>query len=218
MKYKFFLSVFLLCFAIKSNAQIVPGYQGKRTYIEYNLHFVPTLLGVNTKGSKFGVGERKSLSTWSFRHKINMNYVTKRNAEMGGSISLGNTGVLDKNSSFGTIRFTTIGFNYNRYFVRSTGALAPLGRYFKLETQYIQTANYFINHPRIDHHFAYLGAGIGSRKVFKDFFTLNLSFQSGLILPLGTSEQANTYKNDVRLRLQYHYLYEVNIGVGFLLF
>jgi hypothetical protein len=218
MKYKLLLLVLILFFVKKSEAQIVPGYQGKRTYIEYNLHFVPTLLGVSSKGNKFGIGERKSLSTWSFRHNINMNYVTKRNAEIGGSISLGNTGVLDENSSFGTIRFTTIGFNYNRYFVKSTGALAPLGRYFKLETQYIQTANYFINYPRIDHHFAYFGAGIGSRKIFKDFFVLNLSFQSGLVLPIGVAQENNMYKNDVRLRLQYHYLYEANIGIGFLLF
>jgi hypothetical protein len=214
-----FISI-ILVFSIKMNAQSVPGYQGKRTYLEYNSFLTPTLLGINVHGKKFGVGDKRSLLAFSVRHKINMNYVTKRNAEVGGSLSFGKTGVLDDNDWLGEIRFSSLGFNYNRYFIETTGALAPLGRYARVEVQYLQAASLFINEQRLDYHFAYIGGGIGNRMVISDFFTINLSFQSGLVLPLkiNNSPSHDEFRNTVRKRMQFHYLYETNIGIGVLIF
>ncbi len=201
-------------------AQRVPGYQGKRTYLEYNFLSSPVILGVTKRGNKLGIGDKRSLAAWSFRNKVNMNYVTKRNSEIGGSFSFGRTGVLDTNESLGELRFTSVGLHQNRYFVKSTGALAPLGRYFRMEAQYVQSAAFFLNEPRIDFHFAYAGAGLGTRMVFRNFVTVNLSFQSGFIIPLkfSNSDAHFEHRNTVRKRLQSFYLYETNIGIGLLLF
>jgi len=217
---KTILFILLFGFYYNANAQNVPGYQGKRTYMEYNSFAAPTLIGVNRRGNKFGIGDKRSLAAFSLRHKINMNYVTKRNSEVGGSLSLGRTGVLDANNWLGEIRFTGLGFNYNRYFVETTGALAPLGRYTRFEIQYLQAASLFINQQRLDYHFGYLGVGLGNRLVLNDFFTLNLSFQSGLVLPLkiNNSPKHDEFRNTVRKRMQFHYLYEMNIGIGVLVF
>ena len=214
------LALVLLCVQI-SKAQVVPGYQGKRTYLEYNFFAAPTILGITEQGTKFGFGAERSLSAWSMRHKFNMNYVTKRNSEVGGSISTVTTGILDSASRLGGLRFTSIGFNLNRYMVKSTGALAPLGRYFRFETQYVQAASYMVNQSRSDFHFGYIGAGIGTRTVLRDFLTVNFSFQTGFILPIGASTNSadeNFRMNEVRARMQSYYLYEANVGLGILLF
>lgn len=212
----------LVCSAA-ANAQSVPGYLGKRTYFEYNLYSAPTILGINQDGEQFGFDKDKTMGAWSFRHHFSLNYVTKRNAEIGGSISTAQTGIvsdLEENTGVGEFRFTSIGIHRNRYFVKSTGALAPLGRYFKMDLQYLQTATFFDGQPRLDHHLTYFGAGLGTRMIFKNRITVNASFQSGLLiaLPFNRTEEHQTYRPIVRKRLQQFHLYEANLGIGILLF
>ena len=203
-------------------AQNIPGYQGKRTYLEYNLHSSPTFNHVNANGEQFGFSSKsnRSILAWNVRHKFNLNYVTKRNSEIGGSISFGKTGILDENDWLGSVRFTSLGFNYNRYLVKTTGALAPLGRYIGFETQYIQIAASPVNVPRVDYHAFYLGAGIGTRRVFKDFIILNLSMQTGFAIPLNfnKSDSHLLYQEQVTGRVFNHFIYEMNVGLGILLF
>jgi hypothetical protein len=203
-------------------SQNIPGYQGKRTYLEYNLYSSPILINVDIKGEQFGISSEANTSfgAWNLRHKIDLNYVTKRNSEIGGSVNFGKTGILDENNWLGSIRFTSLGFSYNRYLVKSTGALAPLGRYVRFETQYIQLAASPVNVPRLDYHFVYFGAGIGTRRVYKDFILLNLSMQSGFTIPLTVNQSLRhqEYQPSISSRMFYHFLYEMNIGVGVLLF
>ena len=205
-----------------SYAQNIPGYQGKRTYLEYNIYSSPTFRNVNANGEKFGFSSRsnRSIFAWNVRHKFNLNYVTKRNSEIGGSISFGKTGILDDNDWLGRVQFTSLGFNYNRYLVKSTGALAPLGRYIRFESQYIQIAASPVNVPRVDYHAFYLGGGIGTRRVFNDFILLNLSMQTGFTIPLNfnKSESHLLYQGKISRRMFNHFIYEMNVGVGILLF
>lgn len=203
-------------------AQNIPGYQGKRTYIEYNIYSSPTFSNVNSNGEQFGFSaeSNRSVFAWNIRNKFNLNYVTKRNSEIGGSFNFGKTGILDKNNWLGGLRFSSLGFNYNRYLVKSTGALAPLGRYIRFETQYIQIAASPVNVPRIDYHALYFGGGIGTRRVFNDFILLNLSMQTGFTIPIGVndSESHQLYRQQVSRRMFNHFIYEMNVGVGMLLF
>jgi hypothetical protein len=213
----------ICCLIIQlADAQNIPGYQGKRTYIEYNAYSSPTFSNVNANGDQFGFSSmsNRSVFAWNLRHKLNLNYVTKRNSEIGGSISFGKTGILDQNNWLGGIRFTSLGFNYNRYLVKSTGALAPLGRYVIFETQYIQIAASPVNTPRVDYHAFYLGGGIGTRRVFNDFLILNLSMQTGFSIPLNFNKSENhlLYQKQVSRRMFNHFIYEMNAGVGILLF
>ncbi len=217
------LLLLICCLVVQLGyAQSIPGYQGKRTYLEYNVHSSPTVSNVNANGEQFGFSSssNRSIFAWNVRHKFNLNYVTKRNSEIGGSINFGKTGILDENDWLGGVRFTSLGFNYNRYLVKSTGALAPLGRYIRFETQYIQIAASPVNVPRVDYHAFYLGSGIGTRRVFKDIILLNLSMQTGFAIPLNVnkSESHRLFQQEISTRMFNHFIYEMNIGVGILLF
>lgn len=201
---KIFLVV-LFCFSfISLNAQVVPGYMGKRAFLEYKLN--SSIVEIAPPG-------------FVFSHNVSFNYVLKRRMQLGLTYDYLSFKE-PKNSDYqfsGKVRGDAIGVIAEFYLKNS---LAPVGRYLSLEFKYV-TGEYvgFIEQGNnyipalLDYDIRVLSVGLGTRRVFYDRMVFNVGGSAGLGL---LSEEE--YSDDGVRLVRISNLWRMHIGVGVLLF
>jgi len=202
---KIILFLIVLTFAFNGKSQNVPGYLGKRAFLDYNftspfLTFLPP-------------------SYTNFIHNFQFNYVIRRRSQIGLNydfFSLKETN--DDDFSFdGKLKGSSIGINFDWYNRR---AIAPIGRYFRLEAKYL-FGNYthtFWNGTNFETEerkytvptFAF---GLGTRRVFFDRMVYNVGGSVGYAI-LNADEKSSNALDLMR----FTYFWRMHMGIGILLF
>ena len=206
---KILFILFLLFFSLMqtASAQNVPGYLGKKAFLDYNF--------ISPYPLYAGKGYTNVI------HNLRFSYIISRRRQLGMSFetcSLAGrsfNAVGNNSRVFSEISGKAIGVHYDWYDKKS---IAPIGRYFRLEAKYI-FGNYsdtvddvfFGNNMEGDFALPYIGFGYGLRRVFGDFIVFNIGGSLGFSGGAGSS-------NEYRGVIGYVYGIGMHIGVGILLF
>lgn len=218
-KYISILSCFLFCIQLNLSAQ-VPGYQGKRGFLEYDFAYFPTANEPNVKGNSLGNYDG-GLPAMNIRHEFTFNYVISRKRSVGLTFDFLRTGLdlpYDPDNptlEFSILNASAIGIITDGTVLRM-GGLAPYGVYNRFS---FKRVNGTINEPSItDNKFSFwcLGYGLGFRKVFYNRLTFNV--RGSLQWLFGGSSIFNNMEVAVKERLLGHYTFESSFGIGILLF
>lgn len=205
---KYILSLLILFLAIcHINAQSVPGYLGKKTFVDYNLT-IPHLIYLIPNPS-------------NLMHNFRIHRVFRRRAAVALSVDLfsmegkGSEGIGFNEADYSEINGTAIGVSFEWY---NKTSIAPLGRYFRIDakffrTSYVDTFSGFNGNQEVegDYTSPYLGFGFGMRRVFFDKMVFNVGGTIGLTLNSFDDESGHGYVLGVNNYFQSH------IGVGVLL-
>lgn len=199
------LFLIVLCLACSANSQNVPGYLGKKAFLDYN--FTSPLFTVLPP------------SYSNFIHSFNLNYVIRRRTQLGVSydfFSLKETND-DEYKFDGTLKGNSFGINIDWYNKRS---IAPLGRYFRLEGKYLfgDYESVFWNGAQFvkeDKTYAIpvIAMGLGTRRIFFDRIVYNVGGSIGY--PFANEEEK---KSNALQLLRYTYFWRMHMGIGILLF
>jgi len=167
----FGLPFFLILGFLDSNAQIVPGYQGKRTFVNYQVNIGPafrrpTFLNrvLSKNKANYPKAEESVFVPFNTTHSLNMERVVGRKFALGFSYSF--AGSKDYFSFDQDIKdettgeTTTYSFNnkqlniFGQYYQGSLvfygkNALAPFGKYFKINMGYCSMMGKFADEELI---------------------------------------------------------------------
>ncbi len=199
--------LFLILFSIAGivQSQNVPGYLGKKGFLDYNFT------------APFFTLLPPSYS--NFIHSFNFNYVVRRRAHVGLSydfFSLKKTNDDEFNFS-GTLKGNSFGINFDWY---SKRAIAPIGRYFRFEGKYL-FGNYnrvtwngtqFITEEK-EYTMPVIAFGLGTRRIFFDRLVYNVGGSIGYAFASSEEKDSNALS-----LLRNTYFWRMHMGVGFLLF
>lgn len=222
---KYLLYITILVIAIQTNAQSqVPGYQGKRFFVEVGGTFFPgfgTLNAQNKGQNSFPDGEDNAAITLVDRYYISTNYVLSRRTvfKFGFDYSIAglftkksnSSGDIDTKAFFHQIHMPDFNISVDIH-TKKASSLAPIGFYWNLGLRIIPTTGVFvsqrtiydsggstnskINTDDIQPNLLLFGPSLkwGFRTVFANNFTFNFSLQSTLFL----QSIFNTYANSVQ--------------------
>ena len=212
-KYIFLILFCLLSSFAAQSQKNVPGYLGKRAFVDYNFTLpYPIYLGPK----------------WTnFIHNINFNYVIRRRAQIGLTADFFNLHADPQIGSFSvngeevysSVKGGGIGINFDWY---SKKSIAPVGNYFRLSAKklfgkyedygrsngliYIFDGNY--------NEFAF-EFGYGIRRIFFDQMVFNVGGSFGLV-PGGGSD--GTVEKGYAFAVASSFYWKFHVGVGVLLF
>ncbi len=208
--------VFIACATLFNNnihAQN-PGFQGKRTLLEYKFNYMLAFDHPNAQNRSIGNGFGLNTS-----HRASLSYTFSRQYMAGVHFDYFITGIElpdDENElTFQQLKVNTIGVHLNRYILKK-GALAPFGFYWKTGANFIMAET--INIPKKTKvHTLSNSIGIGIRRVFFERLVLNFSGQLAWVWGYHFGDhQTYNASNRIRGRLLNHYIFENSVGVGFL--
>jgi len=202
---KSFLFLIVLSLAVIVKGQNIPGYLGKKGFLDYNFtspifSFLPP-------------------NYTNFIHSFNFSYVIRRRAQLGLSydfFSLKKTNQ-EKYQFEGKLKGNSIGINFDWYNKR---AIAPIGRYFRLEGKYL-----FGSYDRIfwdgaqfkteekEYAIPVLAFGLGTRRIFFDRMVYNVGGSIGYAF----ANEEERDSNAIEL-MRNTYFWRMHMGVGILLF
>ncbi|MEM6966339.1 MAG: hypothetical protein AAF573_16365 [Bacteroidota bacterium] len=201
-KYLFVALLFLLAFPTVS-AQSVPGYLGKKTYVDYNLtiphwlYFVPNPSNLIHNFRLHTILRRRASVALSF------DFFSLEGEPEEGTFS---------DALFSEVKGTALGLSFEWY---SKNSIAPLGRYFRIDAKFFRTdyVDKFSGGVEMEGSFTtpYLGFGFGIRRVFFDRMVFNAGGSIGVTLK-DFADNAG-HKNI----LLSNNLYQGHLGVGILL-
>lgn len=205
---KYIYTILILCFASHFLlGQNTPGYLGKKAFLDYNFTSpFPLYLGENYN---------------NFVHNFRFNYVMRRRAQVALSFDLfklEGTGddIGDSFYTLSKIKGSAIGCSFDWY---SKTSIAPLGNYLRLEYKYILSSYEDLikdfgteRTEKGDYNTSYFGIGYGIRRIFFDKMVFNVGGSFG-VTPSGLgSDEGHQYT------LATTYLWQMHVGVGYLLF
>jgi hypothetical protein len=218
---KLILIIILSCF-IKANAQ-VPGYQGKRLLVSYNIGIGSSLLS-----NLFISGEAAPSLNLSFDHIFDAEYVLGRRFSLEGEYSFTKSRYTQSDQTTpATLNSSAIGINCVFYPVKDN-SLAPVGSCFKLKlfSRSYSVAgpvtgtdslgnNYTYNGKATGHMFG-IGVSFAYHHIIKNRILFSASLDGDLnILSSLSNDPLNGNAQD---NLLSSYLAYIKFGVGGLLF
>ncbi len=209
-KYIFLL---LICFlsSFTAQSQNVPGYLGKRAFVDYNFNLpYPIYLGPK----------------WTnFIHNINFNYVIRRRAQIGLTVDFfnliaepeGGSYSINEENLYSSVKGGAVGINFDWYNKKS---IAPVGNYFRLTAKKFfgkyedfddfSGTVYSYDGDYDDFAFAF---GYGIRRIFFDQMVFNVGGSFEFVFG-GLSADERGYNFAVGSS----YYWKFHVGVGVLLF
>jgi len=175
-----------------------PGFQGKRTLLEYQFNYMLAFNHPNAKNRSIGNGFGMNTS-----HRASLSYTFSRQYMAGFHFDYFITGIELPNNEhelvFQQLKVNTFGLHINRYVLKK-GALAPFGFYWKTGVHTFGNS-----------------IGLGMRRIFFERLVLNFSGQLAWVWGYHFRDrQAYDTSNRIKGRLLHHYFFENSIGVGFL--
>lgn len=189
---KITLSLFFLLFSIAMGfSQNVPGYQGKKLFLEYNFNL--NILRMISNGTVEPI------------HDFQLSYVVARRGQIGLTFDL-----YQAKNEFEDDQFSgkAIGVNYTWYTKKS---LAPVGTFWRVEYKRMMNEN----NPGVKFNAPYFGLGFGTKRVFFDRLLLNVGLDFGMVWSIQNIDETLTDEYET---LQSLYLLRTHIGLGVLLF
>ncbi len=165
--------IFAISFFNNIHAQN-PGFQGKRTLVEYNFNYMFAFNHPDAKNRSMGNGFGMNIN-----HRASLSYTLSRQYMAGFHFDYFTTGIEipdDENKlTFQQLKVNAIGLHFNRYVLKK-GALAPFGFYWKAGTSFIiaETIN-VLDKTKV--HTLSNSIGLGIRRVFFERLVLNISGQ-----------------------------------------
>lgn len=205
-----FLILFCLLSSFAAQSQNVPGYLGKRAFVDYNFNApYPIYLGPK----------------WSnFMHNFNFNYVIRRRAQIGLTAdffklyALPGNGINFINSEevYSSVSGAAIGINFDWY---SKKSIAPVGNYFRLSAKKMlgKYEDYRIGTSIIiegDYDEFVFTFGYGIRRIFFDKMVFNVGGSFGFI----TNGSTGVVERGYAYAVSSAYIWRLHVGVGLLLF
>jgi hypothetical protein len=223
-------------------AQVIPGYQGKRLLVEFNFNFSPAFVGP-TKNDKSIIRDGDALAI-NARYEFGASYAIGRRLsariEYNNLTTAYRDDLIYQNEQYNTlneVKASTFGIGLDITSKKpGKWGLAPLGPSFgfSIATGRAKTAiSKFRNTGEVpastamaikktmtfekDNYYV-AGFRLFNRQVIWDKVTLNYGVNTGLALGIGSSPESVDIV-DVRVgRIVYHYLFNFNIGVGYLIY
>ncbi len=210
-KYIFLILFCLLSSFAAQSQKNVPGYLGKRAFVDYNFNS-PFIIYLGPKWT-------------NFMHNVNFNYVIRRRAQIGLTVDFFNLHALpgngieriDGEEVYSSVSGGGIGINFDWYNKKS---IAPVGNYFRLSAKKMfgQFEDYdfgngisFIIDGDYDEYAFEFGYGI--RRIFFDQMVFNVGGSFGFVTGGGgAAERGYGYA------VAGSYLWRLHVGVGVLLF
>lgn len=207
-KYIYLILFCLLSSFVAQSQKNVPGYLGKRAFVDYNFN-APFLIYLGPKWT-------------NFTHNVNFNYVIRRRAQIGLTVDFFNLHALpgngiesiDGEKVYSSVSGGGIGINFDWYNKKS---IAPVGNYFRLSAKKMfgQFEDYDFRDDLIDgdyDEFAF-EFGYGIRRVFFDQMVFNVGGSFGLVTGGGgAAERGYGYA------VASSYIWRLHVGVGILFF
>jgi len=212
-KYIVLLLLFVCVLSPTFSQDNVPGYLGKRAFIEYNYNAPLSYLFTLQRGNHL--------------HSLHFQYILKRRLQVGLSFDLYNLEVEDGNTfdisqDFVGLNGNAIGVNFDWY---RKGLLAPVGFYWRLEGKYLfgsfeeidfsSTCCPLLDLSEViegDYSHYNISIGYGIRRIFKDIVVFNVGGS------LGFSSSGGLNSNGHEAALSGAYNFRVHAGLGVLLF
>lgn len=142
---KYLLSIFFLLFFTQQTEAQVPGYQGKRFYVGYELipHYILKAVGIKTYNTN---GEVEG--QYQFSNAVNINYVIARNKILTVDFNYRKSGFADSEYDSQTqlyyddfFRTTNkmLGLGIKRMNYIKKGYIAPVGNFFEFKAFWINS-------------------------------------------------------------------------------
>lgn len=216
-RYIYTLLAMFFCFSVVQLSAQVPGYLGKRGFVEYDIAFVFDSWGPTINGKDYSMFPE--LLSLNFKHKLTLNYVISRKRSIGVTIENFKAGYksISIDDDYINLKGSSVGVEINNYYL-SRGGLAPYGAFFLTSIKYITTK---LDHPSLeDYNISnwYLGYGLGVRKVIFNRFVLNAKGKLGFLF--GKQEYTDTSRitDGMYERIRRHFIFENSLGIGILLF
>jgi hypothetical protein len=206
-----FLILFCLLSSFAAQSQNVPGYLGKRAFVDYNFNLpYPIYLGPK----------------WTnFTHNLNFNYVIRRRAQVGLTVDFfklhanpeGGNYKVNGQQLYSSVKGGAIGINFDWYTKKS---IAPVGNYFRLSAKklfgnYEDYAGFGVPAYLFDDNYNefVFACGYGIRRIFFDQIVFNVGGSFGLVTGGATADERG-YSYAVASS----YIWRFHVGVGVLLF
>lgn len=208
-----FLFLFCLLSSFLAQSQNVPGYLGKKAFVDYNFNTpYPIYLGPK----------------WSnFMHNFNFNYVIRRRAQIGLTTDffklLGTTqsgfDYIDDEKIYSSVSGGGIGINFDWY---SKKSIAPIGNYFRLSAKKLfgkyqdyefgNGTSFIVEGDYDEYAFAF---GYGIRRIFFEQMVFNVGGSFAFVTGGGsTTVDERGYNYAVASA----YIWRFHVGFGLLLF
>jgi len=212
------LIIILMLLPVISKAQ-VPGYQGKRFILSYNLDVAPNLTYIYVN-----LSNPVPFQVFS-NHHLNVEYVLWRRFSIGADVSFSqnNPAILDSGNK-AHVTTSTFGLNFI-FYPNHQNTIAPVGNYFKIRVfeGNANSSGLIINgntntwendHTPIQKIYGF-GIGFGNNLIVHNNIVLTASINMDLYL---SSTNSVPLEEDVESHLLTSYLFYLKLGIGGLLF
>lgn len=212
-----YIYTFITFFLLLGNAHAqVPGYQGKRFFVEYNL--------LNNSGAALAFRSENL----RFFHQLKANYIISRKHILSGNVQFNPIKIKELQDDVLTehkIPATTFGLSLF-FFKSRKSRLPPIGFNWGLTIEYtiVNTQEVL---ERSKTNFIDMGFNYNYRRVLFDKMTVNIGFQANIMslflsdAQLGSHNPINNLsvtKQDIHARAAADKIFALYIGVGYLLF
>jgi hypothetical protein len=223
----------------------VPGYQGKKLFLEYDNYFCPAFYSPNVNG-------HTGIMSFNDRHGMSLDYIISKHYSLGISIQYLKTkykypdwyaeNINISTTALGNLTAYAYGLHYRQFYT----FLAPVGSYYRVEIQYLtyrtsydsaevwkyQKNRNYRQIPELDDTKDYHGVAVclsyGYQRIFYNRIILDSGFQIAInTLQIGMYEtdldefgfnRDNYLELSGKSRLAHHYFFNIYAGIGILLF
>jgi len=210
------------CFLLSPVLAQQYGYQGRRVSVALDIKGMLNIYDDEFVNHNFGSGP-------NILPSLELDYVINRKESFGIDIEMLRTGrkygnFIDEaglnNDQFLSIQGTSIGGHFRIFMLDRKGAIAPVGNYLEPFFSILMHKGSIVNGNNELRRELYpettnlvFGVALGKQRVLFERFTVKTEIQSGINFPI-----VGDPPTKVSNRMLFYYLFNVNIGLGALLF